>query len=329
MPASELDEVVRRFRDHPGRLAKASLKLVTDVLGPTDWVQGPGDDAATIARDGGYLLAAGEAIWPPFVEADPFGAGVAAVVANVNDVAAMGGRALALVDTIVGPEALARRALEGMGFASERYRVPVVGGHLTVRDGPPAVSAFVVGEATALLSSRNAASGQVLLLACSLEGTMRGDFPFFSSLAEREARLAGDVEVLPRLAESGACVAAKDVSMAGLLGSLAMLLEPTGAGVSVDLERLPRPPDVSLAEWTGIFPSHGFLLCASGGRARECAASFHSQGLACEEIGVLDGSGVLRVHLRGQESVLLDLAREGVTRLDGGGPGRAPHQSSD
>lgn len=322
----ELAEVVRRFREHPGRLAKASLHLVTDVLGATDWVQGPGDDAAVIPHGDGFLLAAGEAMWPPFVEADPFGAGVAAVVANVNDVAAMGGRPIALVDTIVGPEALARRVLEGLRFGSERYGVPVVGGHLTVRDAPPAVSAFVLGETTAPLSSRNVVPGHVLLLACSLEGRMRDDFPFFSSVLEREDKLAGDIEVLPRLAEAGSCVAAKDVSMAGLLGSLAMLLEPTLMGAVVDLDRLPRPPGVPLVDWTAIFPSFGFLLCGPAERAEECRAAFYQQELACEAVGVLDESGELRVRLGGAEALLMDLTEEGVTRIGGEGSGATPRR---
>lgn len=325
---SDLEEVVRRFREHPGRLGKRFLGLVTEVLGATDWVRGPGDDAAVIPRHDGFLLAAGEAIWPAFVDADPFGAGIAAVVANVNDVAAMGGRPLALVDTVVGPQAVARRALEGMRFASERYGVPIVGGHLTMSDGPPAMSVFVLGEASAVLSSGNAAPGQALLFACALEGTMREDFVFFSSIRARDYRLRDDVDVLPRLAEAGVCVAAKDVSMAGLLGSLAMLLEPTGTGVVVDLERLPRPPDVGLAEWTAAFPSFGFLLCAPAGGAQACKAAFHAEGLACEEIGVLDETGKLRVALRNEDSVLLDLARDDVTRLGAGGPGTAPRPRS-
>lgn len=323
---SELHKVVRRFREHPGRLAKSSLGLVTDVLGPTDWVQGPGDDAAVIPRKGQTILAAGEAIWPPFVEADPFGAGVAAVVANVNDVAAMGGRSLALVDTIVGPEALARRALEGMRFASEGYGVRVVGGHLTIREGPPALSAFVVGEATSLLSARNAAPGQILLFACATEGSPLGDFPFFSSVRARESRLAGDIEVLPLIAEAGSCVAAKDVSMAGLLGSLAMLLEPTLTGAVVDLDRLPRPVEVPVVDWTATFPSYGFLLCAPAERAEECRAAFRRQELACEAVGVLDGSGELRVGLGGAEALLMDLTKEGVTRIGGEGSGATPRR---
>lgn len=326
--SSELEEVVRRFREHPGRLAKASLELVTEVLGSTDWVHGPGDDAAVIPRDEGFLLVAGEAIWPPFVDADPFAAGIAAVVANVNDVAAMGGRPLALVDTVVGPETVARRALEGMRSASERYGVPIVGGHLTVRDGPPALSAFVLGEASAVLSCVNATPAHALLYACALDGSMREDFGFFSSIREREDRLRDDLAVLPRLAETGACLAAKDVSMAGLLGSLAMLLEPTGTGVVVDLERLPRPPGVALAEWTAAFPSYGFLLCAPAARADECVAAFQADGLACAEIGVLDDTGRLRVTLGDERSELLDLARDGVTKLKGEGPRTAPRRSS-
>jgi selenophosphate synthetase-related protein len=144
----ELAEVVRGFRSHPGLLGKARIAMVTDVLGPTDWDRGPGDDAAVLPqRDGRQALVAGEAIWPPFVERDPFGAGIAAVLANVNDVAAMGGRPEALVDTIVADESSARSALEGLRFGAELYRVPVVGGHLTIRPGPPALSAFVYGTA--------------------------------------------------------------------------------------------------------------------------------------------------------------------------------------
>jgi len=249
-------------------------------------------------------------------------------VANLNDVAAMGGRPLALVDTVVGPQAVARRVLEGMRSASERYGVPIVGGHLTVRDGPPALSAFVLGEASAALSSVNAAPGQALLFACTLEGSMREDFGFFSSIRERGDRLRDDLAVLPRLAESGACLAAKDVSMAGLLGSLAMLLEPTGTGVVVDLDRLPRPPDVPLATWTAAFPSYGFLLCAPAGRADGCVAAFEADGLVCAEIGVLDDTGRLRVSLGDERSELLDLARDGVTKLKGEGPRTVPRRSS-
>jgi selenophosphate synthetase-related protein len=315
----DLAAVVRGFRNHPGLLGKARIAMVTDVLGPTDWDRGPGDDAAVLPRDGegGHALVAGEAMWPPFVERDPFGAGIAAVVANVNDVAAMGGRPEALVDTIVADERSARLTLEGLRSAAELYRVPVVGGHLTIRPGPPALSAFILGTARQPLRALAAAPGQALLFCACLDGRMREDFPFFSSIRERGAAVADDVRLLADLAEAGHCLAAKDVSMAGVLGSLAMLLEPTRCGVLVDLDRLPRPPGVPLTAWTGVFPSFGFLLCAPTSRAAACRDAFTARGLACEQVGLLDASGALRARLGGREELLIDLGRQAVTGLLG------------
>lgn len=314
-PAATLADVVRAFCANPGLRAKAELGLVTEVLGPTDWLGGPGDDTAAVPVGSAHVLAGGEAMWPPFVERDPYGAGVGAVVANVNDVAAMGGRCLGIVDTIVGSEPVARAVLEGLRDGAATYGVPVLGGHLTVAEGRPAVSAFAVGTAANPLSARRAAPGQRLLVACALEGELHPDFPFFASFRARAPQVPGDVEVLARLADDGACVAAKDVSMAGLLGSLAMLLEPNAAGVCVDLDALPRPPQVPLGTWLEVFPSYTFLLCAEPERVDECAAAFAERGLACADVGVLDDTGTLRARLDGEQALLLDLARQGVTSL--------------
>jgi len=313
--AALLQEVVERAREHAGLRGKSSIRLVSEVLGPTDWRSGPGDDGAVVTDGTCSLVVGGEALLPRFVEADPFAAGVAAVLTNVNDLCAMGAWPLAIVDTVVASEPVARRALEGMRHASGLYQVPVVGGHLTIRDGPPGISAFGLGRAAEVLSVRAAAPGQTLLVACCLEGTIREDFPFFASLPQRGAAIADDVRLLPRLAESGACVSAKDVSMAGLLGSLAMLLEYGRLGATVDLDALPRPAGVPLPLWLVAFPAFAFLLCAPPGQVDACRSPFLDRGLACEPVAVLDGSGAVRARLGGAEALVLDLNRETITGL--------------
>lgn len=310
-----LDRIAAEFHQHPGVQQKAGLSLVSEILGRSDWVQGYGDDAAAVPTAEGYLLAAGEALWPPFVAQDPRGAGVGAVIANVNDIAAMGGRCVGLVDTLIAAEPDARAALEGMRWAAERYGVPVLGGHLTLHEGPASLSAFAVGQATTLLSARHAASGHVLLHAVALEGRLRSDFPFFPAVEERGGQLPGDVALLAEVAERGLAVAAKDISMAGMLGSLAMLLEPSGCGVVVDGEQVPRPDEVGLDRWLRVFPSYGFLLCVPPAHVDACAAAFTDRGLACAPIGHLDGSGQLRVRLDGCEALIADLTHDSVTRL--------------
>jgi uncharacterized protein len=311
-----LAELVQTLRAHPGLRGKAAIGLVSEVLGAADWICGPGDDGAAVDALGGQVVACGEALWPPFVAADPYGAGFAAVLTNVNDLAAMGALPLGIVDTIVGSQALARSALLGMRRASELYDVPILGGHLTLHDGEPAVSAFGVGTTSGqALSVTQVRAGQSLLVAAALDGRMRPDFPFFPAFEERGSRCAGDVRLFAALAESGACVAAKDISMAGLVGSLAMLLECGRHGVTLDVDAVPVPPGIGLPAWLTCFPSFGFLLCAPAGREADCAQPFTDRGLHAAVIGRIDDSGRLALRLGGVCATVLDLTIDDVTRL--------------
>jgi selenophosphate synthetase-related protein len=105
--------------------------------------------------------------------------------------------------------------------------------------------------------------------------------------------------------------------MAGLLGSLAMLLEYGRLGATVDLDALPRPAAVPLPQWVVAFPAFSFLLCAPAGRVEDCRRPFRERGLSCEPVAVLDGSGELRVRLGDADALVLDLNREKVTGLSG------------
>jgi uncharacterized protein len=312
---AELDALARAAREHPGLLGKSVIALVSDVFGPSDWRSGPGDDGAAVPVAGTNVIACGEALWPPFVAADPFGAGVAAVLTNVNDLAAMGATPLGIVDTIVADDSVARTVLAGMRSACEMYAVPLLGGHLTRHEGAPSVSAFGIGRTDHPLSVANVRAGQLLVLACATEGDMRTDFPFFRSFEVRADKVAGDVRVLAEVADSGACVAAKDVSMAGLVGSLAMLLEHGRFGVTVDLDRVPHPEGIPMDRWLACFPSFGFLLCVPPGREDDCIEPFRQRGLAAAVVGQIDTSGEVALRRGAERATAIDLSAETVTGL--------------
>jgi selenophosphate synthetase-related protein len=321
-PEIDLDELAAHLRSRPALRAKGEIRLVSDVIGSGSWIHGPGDDGAVVGVQSGadpsadgQVIACGEALLPAFVAADPYGAGIAAVLTNVNDLAAMGATPLGIVDTIVGSAEVARKALQGMREACAWYDVALIGGHLTLHDGSPALSAFGVGRAQALLSMTHVAAGQSLIVAACTAGAMRTDFPFFRSFDQRGTRLAADIRILASVATSGACVAAKDVSMAGLVGSLAMLLEWSRLGVTVDLDAVPRPAGVAMREWLTCFPAYAFLLCSLPGRETDCLSAFQARGLEAAVVGAIDESGVLALRAGDQRATVLDLRVSDVTGL--------------
>ncbi len=307
----DLDALTAEVRAFKGLRGKRALSLVRGLPG----LDG-GDDAALVPHGDGYLVLCAEAIDPAFLQADPFAAGVAAVVTNVSDVRAMGGRPLAIVDTLVSPdEEHAARVLEGLGWAAGRFAVPIVGGHLTLGH-PPALSAACTGTARRPLRASQARAGDVLLAAFCLDGRYRGDAPVFTSVRDRTpAQLQDDGETLVEVAEGGLCHAARDVSMPGVAGSLLQLVELAGCGATLDLDRLPRPEGVPLGRWLTTFPSFGFLLAAAADTADAACAAFTRRGLACAACGTFDAERRLRLITAGAESTVWDLAAEPVTGL--------------
>jgi hypothetical protein len=53
--------------------------------------------------------------------------------------------------------------------------------------------------------------------------------------------------------------AAKDVSMAGIVGTLGMLAEASGCGALLDVAALPRPASASVGDWLTCFPGFAML----------------------------------------------------------------------
>ncbi len=312
----ELEAVAAAVRAYPGLRDKASIGLVSEVFGASDWLAGPGDDGAAVPWGEGHVIACGEALLPAFVARDPFGAGIAAVLTNINDVAAMGARPLGIVNTIVADEVTAREILRGLRYGCELYDVPLLGGHLTRHDGTPGLSAFAIGAAgSAVLSMTHVRPGHSVVFACSLEGEMRTDFPFFRGFDHRIGQAPGDVRLLAEIAEAGAAVAAKDVSMAGIVGSLAMLLEHGRYGCTIDLDLLPVPTGVELARWLTCFPNYAFVLTTPPGQVAACVAMFHGRGLAAVEVGTVDATGVVAIGSAGKAVPIIDLAASSITGL--------------
>jgi AIR synthase-related protein len=251
-----------------------------------------GDDCAAIADGDGYLLFAIEGFVDDFVRESPWFAGYCGVMVNVSDIAAMGGRPLAVVDAVwsdgMSPAA---EVLTGMAEASRRYRVPIVGGHTNNRSERGQLAVAILGRANKLLTSFDARPGDHLLMAIDLRGAYGGDKPYWNaSTTAPDDRLRGDLELLPTLAERGLCDAAKDISMAGAVGTALMLLECSGVGATIRLDAIPRPQGIPMLRWLQSFPSFGFVLSVRPEKVADVIAHFAARDIACAAVGEVDAS---------------------------------------
>jgi uncharacterized protein len=213
-----IDRIAATLRASRSVTAKRDIAAAVARLGVSgDSAVPVGDDCAAIPDGDGYLLLAIEGFMSEFVAGDPWFAGWCGVMVNISDVAAMGGRPIAVVDAVwAASDADAEPVLAGMHAASRAFGVPVVGGHTNTRTDRGQLSVAILGRARRLLTSFDAAPGDRLVAAIDLRGRYREPFSNWEAATDAPSvRLRGDLEVLPSIAEACLACAAKDISQVG------------------------------------------------------------------------------------------------------------------
>ncbi|MDR6954251.1 AIR synthase-related protein [Ancylobacter sp. 3268] len=322
MDTATFAALVDELRANAGLKAKAEIGEVAARLGLAG-AQSPnnvpvGDDCAAIPDGDGHLLFAIEGFINGFVAADPWFAGWCGVMVNLSDIAAMGGRPLAVVDAVWAKDAEGAAAvLDGMRAASHAYGVPIVGGHSNLHSAQGQLAVAVLGRAgERLLTSFDARPGEVLIAAIDLRGQYREPFDNWqAALSAPPERLRGDLALLPEIAERGLSRAAKDISQAGLVGTAVMLAECSGVGIDIDLDAIPLPAGVELSRWLRSFPSFGFLLTAAPADVEAILTLIAGRAISAAAIGMVTAGHMVRVASGAQRALIRDHAAERLMGL--------------
>ncbi len=318
-----LDALAARLAAAPGLLGKTDVAAAVAGLGlGGDAAIAVGDDGAAIPDGEGWSLLACEGMIEELVAAMPWFAGWSAVMVNLSDIAAMGGRPVAVVNALWAAGAReAAPLLDGMREACAAYGVPMVGGHANLRARGGQLAVAVLGRARALLTSFDGRPGQDLVMAVDLRGRWHDPHPFWdAATGAPPERLRADLDLLPQMAEAGFARVAKDISQGGVIGTTAMLAECSRVGAEIDLEALPAPPGVDLERWLGAFPSFGFVMATDHAWVPRLVDRFRDAGIAAARIGVLDGSRRLSIRHGTAAATVRDLAAD---PLIGCAPGEA------
>jgi hydrogenase expression/formation protein HypE len=280
---------------------------------------GVGEDVAAVDLDGAELLVA---------HGDPItlggdAVGRAAVLVNVNDIAASGADPRWLLATVLLPagttpsQALA--VLGGLATAADEVGVTLAGGHTEVTDAVtrPVVSLTALGtlRRVELKDKRSARAGDRVVLTKAL--AMEGAALLAGQLGERLRALGmtdGELDacralqerasILPeaRLARDVAGVRAMhDVTEGGLATALRELATATRHGVLVHRDRVPVSPETERvcalldADPLGLIASGSLLICCDPADAAELTGMLATAGIPATDIGELteEGAGVV------------------------------------
>lgn len=222
-------------------------------------LRGIGDDGAVVAMaEGSYVFvqdAIVEHIHFKFDYMDPFYVGKKAVYVNVSDVLSMGALPLYFLVSIGIPGNVSyrdiRRLYQGMNRASGEFNVLLLGGDTTATMGPFFVDISMVGKliATEYFGRNKARKGDLIAVTGRLgesayglellkEGAGRtGGNPF----VERYRNPRPPYSVWKELTKDGITTAMMDISD-GLLIDLERMMQESGTGAEIHLERVPMPP---------------------------------------------------------------------------------------
>ncbi|HIH70327.1 methanogenesis marker 2 protein [Methermicoccus shengliensis] len=328
MSGDELERIANSIRTFEGLTRKQPiskfvplfLKESKELLRGNTYL---GDDAALLDTDGEYyMLFAADGIWSRLMTS-PWWAGYSSVLVNVNDIAAMGGEPLAMVNVVASShggvwEQIAKGIAEGV----RKFGVPMVGGHLHPDTPYDSLAVAILGRVRkgCEIRSDTARAGDVVVAAYDLDGRVGPNSPYSweSTTTKSPREIARMYECMRVLGERHLLSAGKDVSNPGLVGTLSMLCESSGLGATVQLENIPLPEEVALSRWVLVHPATGFVVSTRPEDARDVLEVFEGAGLAAAVIGQLHTERKVYI-ARGDERVMVfDLTSESITGLVGG-----------
>jgi hypothetical protein len=328
----KLEALVREIRSHPGVTRKRTISEVLSFFPNMSFgnvLASYGEDCAVLDFGDSVLLLAADGIMESLMKANPFFAGYYSILVNINDISAMGGIPLAMVDIIsMKDEKVCAQVMKGMESAVRKFGVPVVGGHTHPDCRYNAVDVAILGTASkdAVIYSHTAKAGQDIIFAMDLDGFYPEKLGFAwdttskkdSETCRRQMLIMNEIGKL-HLVTSG-----KDMSNPGSVGTLGMLLETSGKGGAVDLEKVPTPKGVDFAQWLKSYQGCGFVVTAPKKNSHKVVEMFDSVGVTAAVVGRVDDGRKLVLNIGAESMTVFDFEKEIITGCD---PSKVPSTS--
>jgi len=317
----ELKDLVESLRNFPGVTRKKSISSVINFFPKqayTKVLASYGEDAAVVEQGDKLLLMAADGIMPALMKANPFFAGYYAVLVNIHDIAAMGGVPIAMLDILsVQDNRVCSQVMKGMESAVKKFGVPIIGGHTHPDCDYDAIDVAIIGTADAgqAIFSHTAKVGDDIIAGMDLDGYYPDALPYaWDTTSRKEAPiLRRQMLIMNKIAKQGLVHSGKDISNPGTLGTLGMLLETSGKGAIVDLDRIPRPSGVDLLQWLKSYQGCGYVVTCDPSNSQRISEMYASVNVTSAIIGKVTEEQKLIVKQGDQTAVMFDFEKDIIT----------------
>lgn len=260
------EHVLMRFPiDRIARHARSCKSAIGDLVAPLlpadRW---RGDDGVPVP--GGDTVACVDAITPAMVARDPEWAGWCGALVTAHDLSAMGAEPAGIMNALAAPDREhAARVLRGLADGAAAMGLPMLGGHTQV-GAPAALAVTGLGRADDPVPGGGMRPGHAVALTIDTDGGWRPGYRG-SQWDSTSWRDPADLRAMLAAVPAARPAAAKDVSMAGIAGTLGMMVEAAGCGAELTVAAIPRPAGASAGDWLTCFPGFAMLSAAPPGTA--------------------------------------------------------------
>ncbi len=322
-----MDTLVDAIRKFPGVTRKNTIRDVVKFLPTSSFVNvvaSEGEDAAVIDNGENDLLLAADGIMESLLKTNPFYAGYFAVLVNVNDIAAMGGKPLAMVDIMsVKDEKVCSQMLKGMERAVKKFNVPIVGGHTHPDCQYQAIDIAILGSVPKgeVILSSEAQPGDDIVFVMDTDGFYPPELPYaYDTTTNKEDRLVQDqMAVMCQIAKEKLVHSGKDMSNPGCIGTTGMLLETSDKGGYIDVGRIPVPRDVDFIQWVLSYQGCGFTFACPPENSARVIELFKKVQCDGAVVGKVDETKIMKLRSGDEEKILFDFSKDVIT-------GCSPHK---
>jgi len=320
-----LEKIVKSIRNNENILEKKALTPIIDFVDSNsfkNWTRihsDIGEDSAAINFNESYVLVTTDRIRTEFIENFPYGAGFSAILVSIDDIYACGGIPLA-ASLIISYEDddKGKKIIEGICDASKKFHVPIIRGHTKTRGKTYELSSTMIGEIKKedYISARNAQVNDNIILAVDFDGKVGKASKYFfdTTTFKSSENVLRKRKAMNVIAENHLAHSSKDISNSGIFGTILQLIQYSGVGANVNINKIEIPPILAQLNYTlemyiKMYLTTSFILTAPEENCEDIFKIFESYGLSAKTIGkVIKNKNLLRLN-EGDENRSVDVIK--------------------